>query len=227
MDFAGVEGRRTMRLLASGLVTALSAIALSSANAESILSGDYVEARTCSVYTGACHANGESVTTGREAILSWHVNKGTVDGQALDGFNAVVVVQGKDNLGTKDCLKTCVVYLDSRANETQRQALLDILQEKFACSMGRIASVKTAAIEFGHKGLEYTVRIPGAAYLKTTRYACSHCVMPHMQWYDPLVHLKSSLVAKAAYSEFKGAPELPVRWTRLDENSSFVGEFSF
>ena len=35
------------------------------------IAGDYVEARTASVFAGACHYNGELVTTGRDAIMAW------------------------------------------------------------------------------------------------------------------------------------------------------------
>ncbi len=210
------------RGLAAALLLAATGVAKAS---PTTLTGDYVEARTCNVYTGACHANGESVTAGREALLAWHFTRGDVDGAKLDGLNAVAVVVGKDNLANSGCTRTSVVYVDARATDTQREAVLDALQEKFGCSLGRIAAVKSVPIQFTHSGLDYTERIPQVAYVKTTRYACNHCVMPHQVWYDPFVHLKNSIVAKAAVSEFKGAPELSTSWTRLDENSSFVGEF--
>ena len=41
-------------------------------NASSTIVGDYVEARTASVFAGACHYNGELVTTGRDAIMAWN-----------------------------------------------------------------------------------------------------------------------------------------------------------
>src|SRR5262249_24632230 len=37
------------------------------------LQGDYVEVRSASVFAGACHFNGENVTTGRDAMLAWNV----------------------------------------------------------------------------------------------------------------------------------------------------------
>ena len=62
------------------------------------MSGEYVEARTCNVYTGACHANGESVTTGREAIMAWQIKQGSADGVKLDGLKVVAVVTADANL---------------------------------------------------------------------------------------------------------------------------------
>ncbi len=102
-----------------------------------------------------------------------------------------------------------------------------MLEAQYAKQLGTVAAVKSAPITFDRKGLEYTIRIPDTAYLKTTRYACDHCVMPHAVWYEPLISLKSSIVALSSINEYKGAPELLTRWRRADENSSFVGEFAF
>ena len=86
-----------MRMLSiGGAVAALSLAvgARAGAGPTVALSGDYVESRTCNVYVGACHANGERVTAGREAMLAWHVTRGTSDGATLDGLNVVVVIAG-------------------------------------------------------------------------------------------------------------------------------------
>src|SRR5438874_6769167 len=125
---------------------ALSALSTACFADKPTLAGDYLEARTCSVYTGACHANGEAVTIGREATLAWHISKGVVDGLKLDGLNVVAVIAGKDNLAKKDCLRDCVVYVDSKANEAQREALVDAIQMKYGCALGRITAVKSSPI---------------------------------------------------------------------------------
>lgn len=215
-----------MRFLIGGVVAALMAVG-AGAQADSTLFGDYVEARTANVYIGACHANGESVTTGREAMLIWHIQKGSVNGVKLDGLKAVAVVAGNDNLAWTKTERRAVIYVDAKATAEQREALANALKEKYAGALGKVIAVKTAPIEFAKNGLEYTIRVPDVAYLKTTRYACDHCVMPHNIWYQPFIHLKNSLVARAAISEYKGAPELTTRWRRTDENSSYVGEFAF
>ena len=38
-------------------------------------SGNYIEARTCQIYTGPCFANGEVGLTGKDAIMTWQINK--------------------------------------------------------------------------------------------------------------------------------------------------------
>ncbi|MCA1632087.1 MAG: hypothetical protein LC774_17540, partial [Acidobacteria bacterium] len=47
--------------------------------------GVYVEARTASVFAGACHYNGELTTAGREAVLAWSVKEGSWGGVNLAG----------------------------------------------------------------------------------------------------------------------------------------------
>ena len=49
------------------------------------LRGDYVEVRTASVFAGACHYNGEVVTTGRDAMMAWNVTSGKWQGVDLSG----------------------------------------------------------------------------------------------------------------------------------------------
>src|SRR5918911_1438291 len=67
--------------------------ALSGSRAEANnLRGDYVEARTASVFAGACHYNGELTTTGRDALMAWSVAAGSWDGVSLAGVRAVAGV---------------------------------------------------------------------------------------------------------------------------------------
>lgn len=53
--------------LSCGLIAATPALA----GGASSITGDYVEIRSCDVYTGPCFANGEMGLTGEEAILTW------------------------------------------------------------------------------------------------------------------------------------------------------------
>src|SRR3954463_8303210 len=83
--------------------------------------GQYVEARTCNVYTGACHANGESLTTGREAIMAWQISEGGIGGVSLAGVKAVAVVAADANLAQETKEKHAVLYVDSGATAEQQQ----------------------------------------------------------------------------------------------------------
>src|SRR5919199_4660500 len=79
------------------------------------VSGDYIEARSCNIYAGACHAEGEAVTAGREAILAWKVRQGSYDGVTLDGVAAVALVQADKNVAAADAKRRSVVYVDAAA----------------------------------------------------------------------------------------------------------------
>ena len=40
------------------------------------ISGEYLEARSCDVFTGPCFANGDIGLNGREAVMAWKVDAG-------------------------------------------------------------------------------------------------------------------------------------------------------
>ena len=89
--------------------------------ASSKIVGDYVEARTASVFAGACHYNGELVTTGRDAVAAWSFNSGTYNGVDLAGVTAMAAVSSQDNLGQNAARKTELV-IDSNASDAQASA---------------------------------------------------------------------------------------------------------
>ncbi len=216
-----MRSRLVSALTGGLLVTAMGAWA-----SEPKISGEYLETRTANVYVGACHANGEMVTVGREAMLVWNVRTGVSNGIRLDGVNAMAVVTGSDNLGFANTSRKSVLYIDSAATAEQAAALVSTLKSNYTEALGNVISVKRAKVAFAKSGLEYSVEVPSVASIKTTRYACDHCVMPHMIWYQPFVNLKSSLVGLATLNEFKGTKELPTSWRLSGDNSSYVGEFA-
>src|SRR5438132_6817792 len=134
----------TMRRLYAGLTTATLALCAVGASAGTTISGDYVEARTCNVYTGACHANGEAVTTGREAILAWNIRAGKLDGVNLAGLSAVAVVTSEQNLAKGSAPHRTVLYLDSRATDAQRAALASTLTARYGSTFGEVIAVNAA-----------------------------------------------------------------------------------
>ena len=66
--------------------------------ADQPIGGRYVEARTASVFAGACHHNSELVTAGREQVLAWIIEAGAVDGVQLAGVGVVAAVGCAENL---------------------------------------------------------------------------------------------------------------------------------
>src|SRR5438034_8069518 len=68
--------RAASSLLLAGAFVALPSCARAAQPAGHV-SGEYIESRTADVYTGPCFANSEVNLTGQEAVLGWHVDKGT------------------------------------------------------------------------------------------------------------------------------------------------------
>ena len=48
------------------------------------ITGHYVEARTCQVYTGPCFANGEIGVAGKDAVMAWREAKPNGEDLILD-----------------------------------------------------------------------------------------------------------------------------------------------
>ena len=216
--------RKGLFLLAAMLV-AVSALVFSS-RAESVsLRGDYVEVRTASVFAGACHYNGEVVTTGRYALMAWNVTSGKWQGVDLSGVRVLAIVSADANLGEANAARQSEIIIDSSASRTQALAVTNALKEKYAASLGNIVEVRTAPITFERSGRTYAVVTNEAAINVEAMPNDLCCKMPNLVWYTPLVGLENRKVgytSKALYSgKVVGEP-----WSRSGENSAFYGTFS-
>jgi len=84
---------KTLLCCALGLlISATPASTPRSTAGSTAIKGDYVEARTASVFAGACHYNGELVTTGHEAVAAWSFASGSRDGVDLSGVRAAAAI---------------------------------------------------------------------------------------------------------------------------------------
>src|SRR5689334_23300137 len=108
--------------------------------ASSKVVGDYVEARTASVFAGACHYNGELVTTGRDAVMAWNFTSGTFNGVDLAGAKAMAAVSSDANL-SQDAARKVELVIDSRLSEPQAAAVEALLRDKLA-SLGKVVAVR-------------------------------------------------------------------------------------
>ena len=209
----------------AAMLVAVSALVFSS-RAESVsLRGDYVEVRTASVFAGACHYNGEVVTTGRDALMAWNVTSGKWQGVDLAGVRVFAIVSSDANLGEANAPRQSEIIIDSSASRTQALAVTNALREKYAASLGKVVEVRTAPITFERTGRTYAVVTNEAAINVEAMPNDLCCKMPNLVWYTPLVGLENRKVgytSKALYSgKVVGEP-----WSRSGENSAFYGTFS-
>src|SRR5438445_12438693 len=108
------------------LLPAFALLAVAAAAPAGEITGRYVEARTCDVYTGPCFANADTGLAGRHAVLAWKIEQGSVGGAKLDGLGIVAVVAARETLGLKQILPgKAVLIVDEKANAAQRKALIE------------------------------------------------------------------------------------------------------
>src|SRR5437660_2230137 len=85
------------------------------------ITGQYVEARTCDVWTGPCFANADFNLTGKNAVMAWRVDKGSDGDVSLDGLSVVAVLAANNTIGLPQSGPArAVLIVDSRATAAQK-----------------------------------------------------------------------------------------------------------
>ena len=207
------------------VVLAGSAFVFSSQAENVSVRGDYVEVRTASVFAGACHYNGEVVTTGREAMMAWNVTSGKWQGVDLTGVRVMAIVSSDANLGEKNAARKSEVVIDS-PSRSQSLAVLNAIKEKYAASLGDIVKVRNAPIKFVREGKTYAVAADDAKIAVEAMPNDLCCKMPNLVWYTPLVGLENRKVGYTTNAVYSGNT-VGEQWSRAGENSAFYGSFSF
>jgi len=193
---------------------------------QTTITGDYVEARTASVFAGACHYNGELVTEGRDAILAWNISRGSWKGTDLTGVRAMAAISSEQNLGDDHSVRKTELVVDSSASSAQAAAVADWLRSFDSAQLGSINPAHRVAISFRHEDGQYIVHADGYADMTVQPMPNNECcTQPHLVWYQPLMpleHRKVGYTQDASY--LAGTVGDP--WDRWDENSAFYGRFS-
>src|SRR5689334_13069023 len=141
--FQEVFEMRKGLLIVAAMAVAVSALVFSSQAENVSLRGDYVEVRTASVFAGACHYNGEVVTTGRDAMMAWNVTSGKWQGVDLSGVRVMAIVSSDANLSDGNAARQSEIIIDANASRTQALALINALKEKYAASLGNVVEVRS------------------------------------------------------------------------------------
>ena len=188
--------------------------------------GEYIEARSASVYVGACHFGAEFMEGGKEATLVWNIQQGSWNDVSLDGLTVVAVVSAKSNLAIDTETRKSVLYMDPSTTAEQRTAINDLLTTKQADVLGEVVATQTAALEFTKQGTKYDVTVGEVLTLSANRYPCANCTQPHQIWYEPLTAIQNAIVGKSEVYHYKDS-HLPVTWQQGGTaNNVFVGSFS-
>ena len=198
------------------------------------ISGDYLEVRTCDVYTGPCFANAEMGLTGKEAILVWSVRQGQWKNTALDGLKVIAVVKTDDTMGDQRYQPRsgkAVLVVDAKANSEQREALQDMARAMSGKLIGEVASVKSVDIE---STLGSCTKAGGCALVKAGNLInintrCfgenDHKCGNESTYYPPLTEVNGAYPAFTELATFKGSG-LNVTFEATSQRSAFLASFS-
>ena len=189
--------------------------------------GEYVEARTCSVWVGSCFSNSEANLVGKNAILAWSVREGSWNGEKLDGLRIVALLSAEGTLQTKYEGKIgAVVFVDRTATPKQADALVAMARELAPEHLGAISKVDRRAIEFTRKGLEASVTSGAELRVKTGPICRCDSTECHAYLVYPALCPSTQVeCAKAEANQYKGE-DLGVRWSDPDRPSAMVGTFA-
>ncbi len=213
------------KLLAGVLAVVLCAGVAGAMPGETALKGDYIEARTCNVWTGACFANGEMALMGKNALVGWSVSKGTWEGVALDGLKVVAALDSEGTLGTKyEGKVTAALYVDEKATCGQSKALVAL-----AKSLGKLAHVvrvQRKDIAFSREGIKATLKVGSEIGIKTDEICdCNSSGCTAMRFYDPVSGSVEVECAKAVTNNYQDGA-LGVRWNESGLQGAMLGTFA-
>jgi hypothetical protein len=193
------------------------------------ITGQYVEARNCDIWTGPCFANAEMNLTGKHAVIGWKVDKGTSAGVKLDGLSIVAVLAASDTLGLKQTASgKAILIVDAKATPAQRDALVLLARAQAGDLVKHVVSVQSAKVDME----VIQCKEGGCAYLETGSAKIeTRCLEGHDKvcgnesaFYPPLSKGVQVIPAMATEHTFSGKG-FNETWSDADRRGAYVGKF--
>jgi hypothetical protein len=223
-----------MKLKASVLILLLAAFAaLAGKQTVPAISGDYLEVRSCDVFTGPCFANAEMGLAGKEAIMVWSVREGSWKGTALDGLSVIAVIRTDGTLGDvryEPRSGKAVLVVDARANTDQQEALTDLARSLAGKLIKEVAAVKTSSIEAKMGACAKSgcaaVKAGDIVNISTRCFGENDHVCGNEDiFYQPLTDVTGATPAFTEMAAFKGTG-LNLTWQATGQRSAFLAAFA-
>ncbi len=202
------------------------------------LQGIYMETRTCQVYTGPCFANAEIGLAGKNAIMAWKIQQGSMDcgdqGDVdLAGLSVVLVTRASETLafrGVDDprTLKS-VILVDERASSVQREALIQFARHHAGRAGKVIARIDSVAIDMKLDLLELRGELSAGKQvtLKTRKARPEDCICSNESaYYPPLASVENFVPGVTIEGQFNGRG-LGTRWSTPGDRSSSMATFNY
>jgi hypothetical protein len=190
--------------------------------------GEYIEARTCDVWTGPCFSNAEINNCGEMAVMGWVVRQGNWDGVELKGLSVALAVRAEGTLCTANEGKArAVVFVDEKAGEDEGKALVSMARALAGKYLLNVVDTRRVKITYERKGEEATLAVGDLAKVRTRALiACcdAHCGNEELA-YPALSRTDHVACAKSVEHHFTGQG-LDARWSDPMKRSAMLGEFS-
>lgn len=218
-------------MLRSFTLTCLALIATCVPANASGVTGHYIEARTCDVWTGPCYANADVNFGGKHAILGWKIDKGSHDGVQLDGLGVVAVVAASDTLGVRQTGTSRAIFIvDSNADAKQREALISFARSQAGQLVSNVIRVESAKVDLeicACEGNACGTLKAGHAKIET------RCLHPkhdkicgnESAFYPPLAKNVEVTAALAVEHTFSGKG-MDQTWNDAGRRGAYVGSFT-
>ncbi|MCH7987705.1 MAG: DUF1326 domain-containing protein [Planctomycetes bacterium] len=217
-------------LLLTAAVVVLSA---SSAGLAAEISGEYLEARSCDVYTGPCFANAEMGLAGKDALMAWKVDQGSWNGVSLDGLKVALVVKAEGTLGYDGVFPMkagkikSVILVDEKASSKQRDALVEFVKDMAKDLTKNVVKIQNVPmkLENNHLDGKGIFEAGKLAKIETRALKADDCVCTNeFVYYQPLTKVDNFSPAYSMTLSFQGNG-LNSRWTMHNTRSAFLATF--
>lgn len=221
-----------MRLVTTSLAMA-ALLSLASAASAANITGEYLEARSCDVYTGPCFANAEMNLAGKEAVMAWKVDEGSWNNVSLDGLGVALVVNAQGTLGDTGVFKMnagktkAVILVDEKATAAQHEALVAFVRESARDLTTSVTKVERVAfsLENDHLSGQGKFQAGDLATIETRGMKKGDCVCTNEAvYYQPLTKVDNFSPAYAKSWGYTGGG-LDSKWTSKNQRSAFLATF--
>ncbi len=188
--------------------------------------GDYIEGRSNHVYGCYCEWSGEGQTGGREAILAWAVREGSFEGVSLDGVKMAAVIVGERTLSMGEAPRTSILFIDSAASATGRQAAERLLRRHYGRLLGQVRNVHSVPIQFQREADSATLSVGQMLNLTMRRAVLPDDVLQGATlWYDPFIPLVDATLGTTLNNKYWGG-DFNERWAHSEPTTSgYYGRF--
>ena len=118
-----------------------------------------------------------------------------------------------------------MLFVDARANEAQRRALVGMAKSLANRVIDAVAEVTPASIEFVAGERDIRVAVP-TARVQVRKEMEHDSTCGNKKWFDPLANVHHAELGVAVENAFSGAA-LGTKWSDPNKRSAFFGTFAY